>query len=70
LKCAVITVVENAGVGQSPIACFVGHKAGTMAGDTYSAGMAEKVTLEVAQKVRYAKAVEDLVRPSDATLAR
>jgi integrase len=54
----VITVLENAGVGQTPIARFVGHKVGTMAGDIYSAGMAEKVALEVARKVLYGKAVE------------
>lgn len=54
----VITVLENAGVGQTPIARFVGHKVGTMAADTYSAGMAENVALEVARQVRYGKPVE------------
>ena len=52
LRRNVITVLENAGVGQVPIARFVGRKARTMAGDAYSAGMAEKVAREVADKVR------------------
>ena len=54
----VITLLEAAGVGQVPIARFVGHKVGTMAADTYSAGGSEKLALEVAAKVRYGKKVE------------
>lgn len=58
----VITVLEAAGVGQVPIARFVGHKVGTMAADTYSAGGSEKLALEVARKVRYGKKVEALLQ--------
>lgn len=54
----VITVLEAAGVGQVPIARFVGHKVGTLAADTYSAGGSKALALEVADKVRYSKAVE------------
>lgn len=41
-----------------PIARFVGHKVGTLAADTYSAGGSEKLALEVAAKVRHGKKVE------------
>ena len=54
----VITVLEQAGVGQVPIARFVGHKVGTMAGDVYSAGGSKALALEVAAKVRYSSTVE------------
>lgn len=54
----VITVLEAAGVGQVPIARFVGHKVGTLAGDTYSAGGAKANAIETAKKVRYSKAIE------------
>lgn len=54
----VITELEAAGVGQVPIARFVGHKVGTLAGDTYSAGGAKQNALETAKKVRYSAAIE------------
>lgn len=55
----VITVLEAAGVGQVPIARFVGHKVGTLAGDTYSAGGSKAGALETAKKVRFPAKVED-----------
>lgn len=54
----VITVLEAAGVGQVPIARFVGQKVGTMAGDTYSAGGSKANAIETARKLRYAAKVE------------
>lgn len=54
----VITVLEAAGVGQVPIARFVGQKVGTMAGDTYSAGGSKANAIETARKLRYATKVE------------
>lgn len=54
----VITVLEAAGVGQVAIARFVGHKVGTMAADTYSAGGARANAIETAKKVRYSTATE------------
>ena len=54
----VITVLEAAGVGQVPIARFVGQKVGTMAGDTYSAGGSKANALATAKKVRFAAKVE------------
>lgn len=55
----VITVLEAAGVGQVPIARFVGHKVGTLAADTYCSGGSKKLALEVASKVRYSAKVEE-----------
>jgi integrase len=57
----VITVLEAAGVGQVAIARFVGHKVGTMAGDTYSAGGSRAGALETAKKVRYGVKLETAV---------
>lgn len=54
----VITVLESAGVGQVPIARFVGHKVGTMAGDTYSAGGTTANALATSRKVRYGAKIE------------
>lgn len=54
----VITVLEAAGVPQVPIARFVGHKVGTLAADTYSAGGSKALALDVARKVRFSKKLE------------
>ena len=54
----VITVLERAGVGQVPIARFVGHKVGTMAGDTYSEGADARGAQITAQSIRFSKEVE------------
>jgi len=54
----VCTVLENAGVGQVPIARFVGQKVGTMAADTYSGGSADANSLMTSRKVRYGAGVE------------
>jgi len=56
-----ITILEAAGVGQVPIARFVGHKVGTMAGDTYSAGGSKANSLETSKKIRYSAKVEAAV---------
>lgn len=53
----VVTVLEAAGVGQVPIARFVGHKVGTMAGDTYSAGGSRDAAVETSRKIHYGKKV-------------
>ena len=54
----VITVLEAAGVGQVPISRYVGHKVGTLAGDTYSAGGNRANSVETAKNVRFAPSVE------------
>lgn len=54
----VITVLEAAGVGQVPIARFVGHKVGTLAGDTYSEGGAKANAIKTAKQVRYSTTIE------------
>ncbi|MHB1199532.1 MAG: DUF6538 domain-containing protein [Polaromonas sp.] len=54
----VITVLEAAGVGQVPINRFVGHKVGTLAGDTYSAGGSKVNAIATAKKIRYSAKVE------------
>lgn len=54
----VITALESAGVGQVPIARFVGHKVGTMAGDTYSAGGSIANALATSRKIRYGAKIE------------
>jgi integrase len=54
----VVTVLEAAGVGQVPIARFVGHDVGTMAGDTYSAGGSKANSIKTARKVSYALEIE------------
>ncbi len=55
----VITVLEHAGVGQVEIARYVGHKVGTMVGDTYSTGSAKNIAHTTAKSIRHSKAVED-----------
>jgi len=55
----VITVLERAGVGQVEIARYVGHKVGTMAGDTYSAGGDRAGALATAKQIRHSQDVED-----------
>ena len=42
----VITVLEHASVPSQQVARFVGHKLGTMAGDTYSAGASKDLAVE------------------------
>ena len=54
----VVTVLEAAGVAQVPIARFVGHKVGTLAGDTYSAGGLKANAVVTATKIRYGDEVE------------
>jgi integrase len=54
----VVTILENAGVGQVPISRYVGHKIGTMAGDIYSAGGARENSLETSRKIRFSTKVE------------
>lgn len=54
----VVTILENAGVGQVPISRYVGHKVGTLAGDTYSAGGARDNSLETSRKIRFSTKVE------------
>ncbi len=54
----VVTVLEAAGVGQVAIARFVGHKVGTLAGDTYSQGGSREGAIETSRSVRYGKKVE------------
>lgn len=55
----VVTVLEAAGVGQVPIARFVGHKVGTLAGDTYSAGGAKENAVKTAEKISFGGKVEN-----------
>lgn len=54
----VITVLEAAGVGQVPISRYVGHKVGTLAGDTYSVGGSRVNSIKTAQKIRFEADVE------------
>lgn len=54
----VITVLENVGVDQVAIARFVGHKVGTLAGDTYSEGGTSANAALTSKKIRFAKLVE------------
>lgn len=66
----VITVLETAGVGQVPIARFVGHTVGTLAGDTYSEGGARENAIKTAKKVRFGAKVEAAASAlADRTLA-
>lgn len=53
-----ITTLEAAGVGQVAIARFVGHKIGTMAGDTYSAGGTIANAVATSRKLRYGDVIE------------
>lgn len=64
----VITILENEGVGQAPIARFVGHKVGTMAADTYSKGASQDNSLKTARKIRYSAEVEAAVLSISAPL--
>ena len=54
----VITLLEAANVGQVAIARFVGHKVGTMAGDTYSAGGNIANAISTSNKIRYSPEIE------------
>ena len=54
----VITKLEHAGVGDREIARFVGHKIGTLAGDTYSAGASEKIAIKTARAIKYSREIE------------
>ncbi|MBI3532211.1 MAG: tyrosine-type recombinase/integrase [Burkholderiales bacterium] len=55
-----ITVLEAAGVGQVAIARFVGHKVGTLAGDTYSEGGDKRRATDTAKNVRYSRKIEEV----------
>lgn len=55
----VTRVLEQAGLMQSEIARFVGHKVGTLAADTYAGPRQAAWALEVSKKVRYGAAVEE-----------
>jgi integrase len=54
----VTTILEGAGATQAEIARFVGHKLGTLAGDTYSGPRAASWALEMSRSIRYDKAAE------------
>jgi hypothetical protein len=54
----VITVLEAAGVGQVPISRYVGHKVGTLAGDTYSQGGNKANAAETSKHIRFGAKVE------------
>lgn len=58
----VVTTLEHAGVAQVPIARFVGHKIGTMAGDVYTTRHSKEVALETARHIRYSDSVEASVQ--------
>lgn len=58
----VITVLEHAKVDQVAIARFVGHKVGTMAGDTYSQGGSAEGAIETARKISFSRSVDDAAR--------
>jgi integrase len=55
---SVVTKLEHAGVGQVAIARFVGHKVGTLAADTYSAGTSKEQAVETSRNVRYSEVVD------------
>ena len=54
-------MLEHASVDPSNVARFVGHKLGTMAGDTYSAGASKDLAVQTARMVKHAKAAETAV---------
>lgn len=41
-----------------PIARFLGHKVGTLAGDTYSAGRAKENAVKTAEKISFGERLE------------
>jgi hypothetical protein len=51
-------LLEAAGVGQVPIARFVGQKVGIMAADVYSAGGSKENAIETSRKLRYRPEIE------------
>ena len=57
----VVTKLDAAGVGQVAIARFVGHKVGTLAGDTCSEDGSKANSLETSKRLRYCKKVEAAV---------
>jgi integrase len=57
----VITTLEHASVDQVSIARFVGHKIGTMAGDTYSDKISKDMALKTSRNIRYTEKVEQAV---------
>ena len=62
MKLDILTVthlLEHAGVGQVEIARYVGHKVGTMAGDTYSEGGDRAGALGTAKRIRHSQDIED-----------
>jgi hypothetical protein len=60
----VVTKLEQGGVIQSAIARFVGHKVGTLAADTYSAGSSKKQAVETSRRVQYSREVEGVLLQS------
>lgn len=60
-RCNLITGLEHAEVYQVEIARHVGHKVGTMAGDTYSASGDKRGAIKTAKSIRYSKTTEDAV---------
>jgi integrase len=54
----VTTILEGSGATQAEIARFVGHKVGTLAGDTYSGPRAASWALEMSRRVRYEQKAE------------
>ncbi len=54
----VITILENAGVGQVAISRYVGHKVGTLAGDSYSEGGDRANSLESSRRIKFDPKVE------------
>lgn len=54
----VITMLEAAGVGQVAISRYVGHKVGTLAGDTYSAGGNKKNSIATSRMIQYSGEIE------------
>lgn len=58
----VVTKLDAAGVGQVAIARFVGHKVGTLAGDTCSEDGSKANSLETSKRLRYGKKAVAAVR--------
>jgi hypothetical protein len=55
----VIQTLEDAGVGQVPIARFIGHKVGTIAGDVYASGSTTKAnSIATSKVIRFSEEVE------------
>lgn len=58
LRRSAITQLEHAEVSQVALARFVGHKVGTLAADTYSAGASRAQSIATSRKLRYGDEVE------------